>query len=186
MIKEQILRCLAVLKEVEQQFRPNTNIDTAIKSYEAELNEIQKLENYKIVRNFLFIFVAIVALAGCKTKERLVTVIENHTDTLWQKQTVHDSIHVHDSIYVNQYLKGDTVVVEKQVWHTAWRERVKTDTVYKSKIDSVPVPYPVIKEVPAELSRWQKAKMNFGLVFMGVMGAGAVYGGWRLKRKLLP
>lgn len=130
----------------------------------------------------MIILATLLMLAGCKTQERVVTVIENHTDTLWQKQTVHDSIHVHDSIYVNQYLKGDTVVMEKQVWHTAWRERVKTDTVYKSKTDSVPVPYPVIKEVEKKLSKTQKGLMGVGVLsLLGVV----IFAVFKIK-KLLP
>ena len=135
-----------------------------------------------------FIFVMIlsaVVMVSCKTKE-YVPVVEHHTDTLRITQHHRDSIYLHDSTFVREYIQGDTVRIITEMWHTAWRERVKTDTIYKSKTDSVPVPHPVIKEVPTELSSWQKAKMNLGLVFMGVMGAGAVYGGWRLKRKLLP
>lgn len=134
------------------------------------------------MKKLVIILATLLMLAGCKTQERVVTVIENHTDTLWQKQTVHDSIHVHDSIYVNQYLKGDTVVMEKQVWHTAWRERVKTDTVYKSKTDSVPVPYPVIKEVEKKLSKTQKGLMGVGVLsLLGVV----IFAVFKIK-KLLP
>lgn len=42
MTKEQILRCLAALKEVEKEFRYNTNIDTIIKTYESQLKEMEK------------------------------------------------------------------------------------------------------------------------------------------------
>lgn len=134
------------------------------------------------MRNLVIILAALLLFAGCKTKERVVTVIENHTDTLWQKQTLHDSIHIHDSIYVNQYLKGDTVVVEKSVWHTDIRERVKTDTVYKSKTDSVPVPYPVIKEVEKKFSKVQKGLMGVGV--LSLLG-GIIFAGFKIK-KLLP
>ena len=122
-------------------------------------------------------------LSGCKTKERVVTVIESHTDTLWQSHTLRDSIRIHDSIYVNQYLKGDTVYVEKSVWHTDIRERVKTDTVYKSKTDSVPVPYPVIKEVEKKLTWWQKARLRLG---EGLIGLICLIGLIRLIRAKLP
>ena len=42
MTKEQILHCLAVLKEVEKEFRYHTNIDTIIKTYESQLKEMEK------------------------------------------------------------------------------------------------------------------------------------------------
>ena len=134
------------------------------------------------MKKLVIILATLLMLAGCKTKERVVTVIESHTDTLWQSHTLRDSIRIHDSIYVNQYLKGDTVVVEKQVWHTAWRERVKTDTVYKSKTDSVPVPYPVIKEVEKKLSKTQKWLMGVGVLSLLV---GLIFAGFKIK-KLLP
>ena len=134
------------------------------------------------MKKLVIILATLLMLAGCKTQDRVVTVIENHTDTLWQKQTVHDSIHVHDSIYVNQYLKGDTVYVERSVWHTDIRERVKTDTVYKSKTDSVPVPYPVIKEVEKKLSKTQKGLMGIGV--LSLLG-GVIFAGFKIK-KLLP
>ena len=44
MTKEQILKCLAVLKEVEKEFRGNMNLDTIIKTYEAEIREMEKME----------------------------------------------------------------------------------------------------------------------------------------------
>ena len=139
-------------------------------------------EKNEIMRNCLFIIATLLMLTGCKTKERVVTVIENHTDTLWQSHTLRDSIYLHDSIYVNQYLKGDTVYVEKSVWHTDVRERVKTDTVYKSKTDSVPVPYPVIKEVEKKLSKTQKGLMGIGVVsLLGLLA----FAGFKIK-KLLP
>lgn len=42
MTKEQILRCISVLKEVEKEFRYNTNIDTIIKTYESRIKEMEK------------------------------------------------------------------------------------------------------------------------------------------------
>lgn len=130
----------------------------------------------------LLLFAIVLILVGCKTKEVIVTVPEYHTDTLLMHSTRLDSIYIHDSIHVRE--KGDTILIER--WHTAYRDRVKTDTIYKSRVDSVGVPYPVVQEVERELTRWQKAKMNLGLVFLGIMGAGVVYGILKLKRKILP
>jgi hypothetical protein len=65
-----------------------------------------------------------------------------------------------DSVYIHD--KGDTILIEK--WHTQYRDRWRTDTIYQSKTDSIPAPYPVevIKEVPAELTMWQHLKMKVG------------------------
>lgn len=42
MTKEQIIHCVSVLKEVQKDFRFNTNIDTAIREYESRLKELEK------------------------------------------------------------------------------------------------------------------------------------------------
>ena len=65
-------------------------------------------------RLIIVMIVVAVALAGCKTREVVVT--EHHTDTL-----------------------------------------------YRSRTDSVPVPYPVIKEVKKPLNFFEKAMMGTGI-----------------------
>ena len=107
------------------------------------------------------IFVCI-ALCGCKTKE-YVPVVEHHTDTLRVVQHHRDSIYLHDFTFVREYVQGDTVRVVTEMWHTKYRDRLKTDTVYRSRTDSVPVPYPVIKEVKKPLSLIEKGLMGTGI-----------------------
>jgi hypothetical protein len=116
---------------------------------------------------FLCLFVSMLAavMGGCKVNERVVTVVEARTDTLIITKHERDSIHVHDSTYIHD--RGDTVLVER--WRTSWRDRTVHDTVYKSRTDSVPVPYPVRVEVPAELTWWQRTKMGAGIAFMALI-----------------
>ena len=104
---------------------------------------------------------AAVALAGCKTREVVVT--EHHTDTLRITQHHRDSIYLHDSTFVREYVQGDTVRIVTEMWHTKYRDRLKTDTLYRSRTDSVPVPYPVIKEVKKPLNFFEKAMMGTGI-----------------------
>lgn len=42
MTKEQMLHSIAVMKEVQKEFRLNTNIDTAIRTYESLIKEMEK------------------------------------------------------------------------------------------------------------------------------------------------
>lgn len=42
MTKEQMLNCISVLKEVQKEFRVNTNIDTIINTYESIISEMEK------------------------------------------------------------------------------------------------------------------------------------------------
>jgi hypothetical protein len=105
----------------------------------------------------LLIIASLAVLTGCKQTEYVV-VPEYHTDTLRVAQIVTDSVYKHDSIYIHE--NSDTVLIEK--WHTVWQNHTAHDTVYKSRVDTIAKPYPVIKEVPAELSWWQKTQMYAG------------------------
>lgn len=133
--------------------------------------------------SFILLLIAVVfMLASCTTTE-YVTTVEHKTDSVYITQHLRDSIYVHDSTYVKE--KGDTLLIER--WHTAWRDRLVHDTTVVVRIDSVPVPYPVIKKVPAELTWWQKTRLKatnilmlFILVFIII-----VFGKKHLK-KLMP
>ena len=101
-------------------------------------------------------------MVSCKTKE-VVTVTEHHTDTLRLVQYHRDRVYLHDSTFVREYIQGDTVRIVTEMWHTKYRDRLKTDTIYRSRTDSVPVPYPVIKEVKKPLNFFEKAMMGIGI-----------------------
>jgi hypothetical protein len=103
-----------------------------------------------------------VAVTGCKTTT-YVPVVEHHTDTLRVVQHHRDSIYLHDSTFVREYIQGDTVRVVTEMWHTKYRDRLKTDTIYRSRTDSVPVPYPVVKEVKKPLTMIEKGLMGTGI-----------------------
>ena len=51
------------------------------------------------------------------------------------------------------------------------------------KVDSIPKPYPVIKEVPRPLSWWQKTKMYAGVVLLVILGGAAAFGLTKLLKK---
>lgn len=118
-------------------------------------------------------------LFGCTTT-KYVPVIEHKTDTVYQNKVKHDSIWQHDSVQI--MIKGDSVTIDR--WHTKYVSKEVHDTTYISKTDSVPVPYPVEKLVPAELTTWQKLRMNIGTFMIFATLLFAV--GWLLKRKFLP
>lgn len=101
-------------------------------------------------------------MVSCKTKE-YVPVVEHHTDTLRVVQHHRDSIYLHDSTFVREFIQGDTVRIVTEMWHTKYRDRLKTDTLYRSRTDSVPVPYPVIKEVKKPLTMIEKGLMGTGI-----------------------
>ena len=106
------------------------------------------------------ILCALTTLCSSCTTTKYVPVIEHHTDTLIQTKVQKDSVFMHDSVEVR--IAGDTVTIDR--WHTKYISKEVHDTIYQSKTDSVPAPYPVevIKEVPAELTMWQRLKMKVG------------------------
>ena len=114
------------------------------------------------MKKLIFAIIVAFAVCGCKTKE-YVTVPVLHTDTLRVVQHHRDSIYLHDSTFVREYVQGDTVRVVTEMWHTRFRDRLKTDTIYRSRTDSVPVPYPVVKEVKKPLTLIEKGLMGTGI-----------------------
>lgn len=129
---------------------------------------------------FLILAVALMlAFSGCTTK-RYIPVEHHTTDTLRITQHHRDSIYLHDSIRVSE--KGDTIRIER--WRTRYIERTSHDTIYQSKHDTIPQPYPVEKLVPAELSWWQQARIHLanillaGLLIVGII----LLGKWHLKK----
>ena len=100
-------------------------------------------------------------MCSCKTIEYVPIVEhETHHDSIYFTQIQRDSIWQHDSVLIKD--KGDTVLIEK--WHTKYIEKVSHDTTYVAKIDSIPVPYEVIKYVEKKLSKPQSVLMTIGML----------------------
>ena len=115
------------------------------------------------MRNVIIVMMFMaVAVTGCKTTT-YVPVVEHHTDTIRAVQHHRDSIYLHDSTFVREFIQGDTVRIITEMWHTKYRDRLKTDTIYRSRTDSVPVPYPVTKEVKKPLTTIEKVLMGTGI-----------------------
>ena len=109
---------------------------------------------------FSFVMVVVLCCISSCTTTKYVPVVEYHTDTLIQKMTQRDSIYLHDSTIVRE--KGDTVLIER--WHTRYRDREVHDTVYQSRIDSVPAPYPVTEYVERKMSGIDKLLISTGIL----------------------
>ena len=133
------------------------------------------------MRFIVVMILSAVVMVSCKTKE-YVTVPVHHTDTLRVVQHHRDSIYLHDSTFVREFIQGDTVRIVTEMWHTKYRDRLKTDTLYRSRTDSVPVPYPVIKEVKKPLTLIEKALMGTGIASI----VGLLFYFFILFKKLLP
>ena len=115
---------------------------------------------------------------SCKSVE-YVFVPQTHTDTLIVTKVQHDSIYINDSTVITE--KGDTVTIEK--WHTKYVEKQVHDTTYVSKTDTIPKPYPVEKEVPAELTWWQQTRLHIANILLWALLI--VCGWWFVKKFIL-
>lgn len=125
---------------------------------------------------FVTFLLLMLLFASCRSV-KYVTVPDVHTDTVLITKQQRDSIWLHDSVYVHEWSKNDTVYVELSKWHTKYIERLRTDTLYEHRVDSVGVPYPVEVKVEKELNWWQKFRMKVG-GFALVLFAGFVF--WKL------
>ena len=106
----------------------------------------------------------LIFLGSCTTT-KVVTVEKVKTDTTYITQHQRDSIWLHDSIHVSE--KGDTVLIHE--WHTKYRERIVHDTLYRAKVDSIPVPYEVVKEVPRQKTWLERAVFCAGIIAVMVL-----------------
>lgn len=91
------------------------------------------------MRNLIFLW-ALVLVCSCATRVEYVPVVRVQTDTL--KVTVGriDSVVKHDSVFVLHEKRGDSVFVTQTKVVTNDRLRVRHDTVYKVKVDTLRLP----------------------------------------------
>ena len=116
------------------------------------------------------------ALCSC-TKTEYITVEKVRTDTTYITKHQRDSVWLHDSTFVK--VAGDTVRIER--WHTVWQNHLEHDTVYKARVDSVPVPYPVTQYVEKPRSKFEKGLMGVGILSLMAI---IVFIAWKIKRFL--
>lgn len=107
----------------------------------------------------IIIAIAALCLSACKSI-KYVPVETIKVDTTYISQIKIDSVYYRDSIYVEH--KGDTVYLSKYKYLYKYIE--KHDTLWHEKTDTIQVAYPV----EAQLSKWQKIKMQLGNTFIGI------------------
>ena len=130
-------------------------------------------------------FVALLLLLSGCTTTKYVEVERVRTDTAYVAKIQRDSVWLHDSVFVERFFRGDTVFELRDRWHVKYVERLRTDTVFRQRVDSVPVPYAVEVEVERKLSWWQRLRMGLGSVALAGLIVLVVYGCWRIRDKLL-
>ena len=116
---------------------------------------------------FLILLVVACTLIGCATSKQATQVVESSLhDTVYLNKVVYDSIYIDN--WHHTYLKADTVVVEKT--KLEYRYKMLRDTVFRARIDSVPVIREV--EVVREVRRvpwYARALSMLGALFLILM-----------------
>lgn len=114
-------------------------------------------------RRLFFVLLLTVLCASCSP--RIIERIRVEHDTL----TVHhrDSLYLKDSVYIREYLKGDTVFIEKYkdryIFRDRWRDSVQVREVHDTTAVEV--------KVEKSLSWAQKAKIGlFPWLLLAVIG----------------
>ena len=116
---------------------------------------------------FLILLVVACTLIGCATSKKASgVVVASALDTVYFNKVMYDSIYI-DSWH-RTYQKADTVVVEKT--KLEYRYKMLRDTVFRARIDSVPVIREV--EVVREVRRvpwYARALSMLGALFLILM-----------------
>lgn len=128
---------------------------------------------------FIAALFLLLMLTGCKAQERIVTVPEIHTEHHWHTDTVkeRDSTHTEretvirevDSAAMAQY--GIQMERNQRAWLVLQREMEQrlrelehTAATSDTVRDSIPVPYPVVKEVPGKPNAVERLLIIVGVV----------------------
>ena len=114
-----------------------------------------------IIMLFTFVF------SSCKTRTIVKPVEVEKVKIEYRDRVVLDSIYNRDTTLI--YMRSDTIFKDVIKWRTS----LKTVTDSIVKVDSIPYPVEIVKEVNV-LTKWQKWRLqalNIIAVVIGVFGA---------------
>lgn len=96
----------------------------------------------------LLALLSALVLTGCATRRQLQVVDRITHDTFYQSNVHYDSIYVSQDKYIDR--SRDTLLIKDKT--VEYRYRLLRDTVYKTRIDSIPFIHEVevIREVPRD------------------------------------
>ncbi|MDR1679216.1 MAG: hypothetical protein LBR81_05490 [Prevotellaceae bacterium] len=110
----------------------------------------------------IFIVLLLCFCSSCKTPQYIPV---ETTKIEYRDNYLRDSIYFRDSVFFA--IKGDTVFLEKYSY--LYRDKIKTDSIFKTDTIRVPYPVEIVKEKKAKLSGWQHFQIWCGriaLVFL--------------------
>ena len=119
------------------------------------------------MKSLIYILTILLMSAICSCRSIQYVPVESvKYDSIYLNKLVRDSIYERDSIYIRE--SGDTVYKYRDRY--IYRNKLVRDTVYSVSSDSIPVPYPVEKQ----LTRWQSFKMSVGGYAVVILSLGLI------------
>jgi hypothetical protein len=115
------------------------------------------LENVMQIVVTLILAMVVCSLIGC-TSTKFVPIETTRSDTLHHHIYVKDSVTHYDSIYVDRYINGDTMRVTTEIVRYRYRDKLKVDTLYINKVDTIAT----MVEIEKKLTKWQQFKIDAG------------------------
>ena len=118
----------------------------------------------RLARRAVPVLLAVILCAGCSPKIVERVVVQHDTTTIHHRDTTFRR----DSVYIREWMKGDTVYIEKYkdryVFRDRWRDSVSVREVHDTTTVQV--------QVEKSLSWGQKAKIGaFPWLLLTVIGA---------------
>lgn len=114
------------------------------------------METKKTILNgiipFLMTAAFCVTSGGCRSHRVIENSVIKH-DTCYIDRLKSDSVHVHDSIYLHEYMRRDTLFIERVRWRTQYKERIMHDSIYIAKSDTVTKTVTI--ESQSNMTGWQ-------------------------------
>ena len=113
----------------------------------------------KLLIYIIILLILAICFVSCRTQ--YIPVESVRTEYKTRDSIRFDSIYQRDSVYM--LVKGDTIYQYRYKYLYRYLTTNRTDTILKH--DSIPIPYPVEKQ----LSRWQTIKMELGGWAFGII-----------------
>lgn len=127
-----------------------------------------------VITSFLVLFVGLFLLPSCSPRIIEKVVVQRDTTVVHHR----DSLFTKDSVYIREWMKGDTVWVEKfrdrYVYKDRWRDSISVREVHDTTT--------VEKTVEKELTWGQETKIS---LFPWLLAAVAVLLGWTFRKQIV-
>lgn len=121
---------------------------------------------------FAAIFIGML-LSACSPR-----IVEHiRTEIEYRDRYIRDSLYFRDSVFMKEYIKGDTVFQDREVYKYVYKDRLKTDTLLREVHDTTTVEVQVEKPLSAP----QRLKIG---AFWWLLGAVVLLLLWTFRKTI--